>query len=457
MSLPVYQLPANGWKARHYQKPLWRYLCHGGKRAIAIWHRRAGKDDVGLNYAACLMHERACNAWYCLPEYAQGRKSVWTAINAHTGKRRIDEAFPVELRDNTNDNEMMIRFKTNGSTFQVVGSDQYDRTVGSSPALIIYSEWALANPSAWAYHRPILEENNGTALFITTPRGRNHAFDMYKHARQTTNWFCELLTAHDTGAMTSVQLAEALAEYRALYGSAGEAMWRQEYECDFSAALLGGFYSHEMAQVRSEGRISGVEPLPRPVDRAWDLGIGDDTSIWWFQAVGSQLFILDHYASSGVGLEHYHDVIRQREAERGWIHGTDYVPHDAKIKEWTSGRTRVETMQALGLRPMLVPLASIDDGINAVRRTLPLCVFHPRCEEGGISALEQYRREWDDEKKAFRASAVHDWTSHPADAFRYLAMSWRPAPLRVVKVPEPVGHVWRIPPPEEPRRGGIRL
>jgi hypothetical protein len=112
-------------------------------------------------------------------------------------------------------------------------------------------------------------------------------------------------------------------------------------------------------------------------------------------------------------------------------------------------------MQAMGLRPMLVPLSSIDDGINAARRTLPLCVFHPRCEDGGISALEQYRREWDDEKKAFRASAVHDWTSHPADAFRYLALSWRQAPLREVKVPKPVG--WHIPPPPEPRRGGMRL
>jgi phage terminase large subunit len=211
-----------------------------------------------------------------------------------------------------------------------------------------------------------------------------------------------------------------------------------------------------MAQLRAEGRVLPVEPLPdRPVHRAWDLGVGDDTSIWWFQAVGAQLFILDHYAASGVGLEHYRDVIEQRERERGWKHGDDYVPHDAKIKEWGSGRTRVETMQSMGLHPMLVPNASIDDGINAVRRALPLCVFHPRTEDGGISALEQYRREWDDDKKAFRASAVHDWTSHPADAFRYLALSWRPAPLRQVKVPKrPQG--WIIPPPPELQRG-IRL
>ena len=209
--------------------------------------------------------------------------------------------------------------------------------------------------------------------------------------------------------------------------------------------------------MRAEGRILEVEALPdRMVHRAWDLGIGADTSIWWFQAQGAQLVILDHYAASGVGVEHFAGVIEKKEKEHGWVGGHDYVPHDAKIKEWGTGRTRVETMAAIGLKPLLVPMASIDDGINAVRRTLPLCVFHPRTEHGGISALEQYRREWDDEKKAFRANAIHDWTSHPADAFRYLAMSWRPAPRLVAKEPERRGIVIP-PPPELNRRAGMVL
>jgi phage terminase large subunit len=451
-------LPHNGWLPRYHQLPLWRYLRNGGRRAVAIWHRRAGKDEVCLHHTAFSAMNRKGNYAYALPLYSQARKTIWESVNPHTGVRRISEVFPETLIESMSESEMFIRL-VNGSTFRLIGSDTYDSSlVGTSVAGVVFSEYALANPSAWAYARPVLEENDGWAVFISTPRGRNHCFDIYKHAMKTAGWFAELLTVEDTQALAPWQLAEAKAEYRALYGEAGEGQYAQEYMCDFAAGfLLGAFYAHEMSKVRSEGRVCEVEPLPRPVDRAWDLGIGDDTSIWWFQAVGSQLFILDHYASSGVGLEHYHDVIRQREGERGWIHGTDYVPQDAKIQEWTSGRTRVETMQTMGLRPMLVPRASIDDGINAVRRTLPLCVFHPRCEEGGISALEQYRREWDDEKKSFRASAVHDWTSHPADAFRYLALSWRSAPLRVVKPPEPVGNVWRIPPPAEPGRGGIRL
>jgi hypothetical protein len=190
------------------------------------------------------------------------------------------------------------------------------------------------------------------------------------------------------------------------------------------------------------------------VHRAWDLGVRDDTAVWWFQNVGSQCFVLDHYAASGVGVEHYAGEIEARAKRYGWTNGTDYVPHDAKIKEWGSGKTRVETMQHMGLSPMLVPLATIADGIHAVRQLLPMTVFHPRCEEG-IAALEQYAREWDDEKKAFRASAIHNWTSHPADAFRYLALA-RQKPI-VIKAREPVRRGIIIPPPQEIKRGGIRL
>lgn len=448
-------MPSAGWKPRRHQTRLWEYLQAGGERAFAVWHRRAGKDEICLQHAAVAAMKRPGNYWHCLPEYQMARKAIWTSVNAHTGKRRIDEAFPDVLRENVSDNEMFIRFK-NGSTWALIGSDRYDATVGAGVAGITYSEWALANPTAWAYHRPMLQENKGWAAFITTPRGHNHAKALFDHASKSKDWFCELLTAKDTGALTEGELAEALAEYQALYGEdVGSAQFQQEYLCSWNAAILGAFFSLEMAAVRSEGRISEqCVAIDRPVHVSWDLGVRDDTALWFFQVVGGQVFILDCYNASGVGLEHYADVISSREIRYGWKRGCDYVPHDAKIKEWGSGRTRVETMQSMGLNPMLVPMASIGDGINAVRRTLPLCVFHPRCEEG-ISALEQYRREWDDDKKAFRASAVHDWTSHPADAFRYLSMSWRAQPVRRPKIREPRG--WIIPPPKEPKRGGIIL
>jgi hypothetical protein len=432
---------------------LWKFLQAGGDRAMAVWHRRAGKDEICLHHAAVSAMKRPGNYWHCLPEYLMGRKAIWTAINSHTGKRRIDEAFPDMLRENFSDNEMFIRFK-NGSTWQIIGSDRYDQTVGAGVAGITYSEWALSNPTAWAYHRPMLQENQGWAIFITTPRGPNHAKAMFDHAMKSPEWFAELLTARDTGALTEAELAEALAEYCALYGEdAGTATFRQEYLCDWVAAVLGSFYALEMAQVRNEGRILDIEAIDAPVHCAWDLGVRDDTCIWLWQQVGAQIFILDVINASGVGVEWYAAEIEARENKYGWTHGTDFVPHDAKIREWGSGQTRVETMSRLGLKPMLVPLATIQDGINAVRQTLPFVVFHSRCEEG-INALEQYRREWDDEKKAFRASAVHDWTSHYADALRYLALARKNVTRRPIIEPQREGFI--IPPPRDvPQRGII--
>lgn len=396
-----------------------------------------------LHRAAIAAHERVASYWHCLPEYEQARKAIWTSVNPKTGKRRIDEAFPPEIRESKDEQQMFIRFK-NGSTWQVIGSDRYNSLVGAGIAGVTFSEWALCNPSSWGYIRPMVEENNGWAAFITTPRGRNHAKAMYDMAVADTSgrWFAELSTIHDTGALTAGQLDESLKEYMALYGEdVGRAQFEQEYECSFNAAILGAFYAREMLAVRSEKRIRPIVPLPgRPVHTAWDIGVKDDTSIWWFQVYQGRVFVLDCYTASGVGVDHYAEVCHAK----GWKRGVDYVPHDAKVKEWGTGKTRVETMRELGLNPHLVAMATKMDGINAVRRLLPLCIFDPACEKSGIPALEMYRREWDDERKTFRADEVHDWTSHPSDAFRYLAMAWREVPEHVVepKKPQPPGSVY---------------
>lgn len=453
------ELP-NKWQPRRYQYPLWNALQNEGKkRVIEIAHRRWGKDDLVLHHTAIEAHKRVATYWHCLPEYEQARKAIWNAVNPHTGIRRIDEAFPHELRDSKDEQQMFIRFK-NGSTWQVIGSDRYNSLVGAGVAGVVFSEWALCNPSSWGYIRPMMEENDGWAAFITTPRGRNHAKAMFDMAKANPRWFAEVSTVHDTGALSPSQIEESLKEYIALYGEdIGRAQFEQEYECSFNAAILGAFYAREMVAVRKEGRIAEIDPVPeRLVHRAWDIGVKDDTSIWWFQVVGTQVFILDCYTASGVGLDHFADVVHKRHEERGWKLGVDFVPHDAKVKEWGTGRTRVETMRDYGLRPELVPNATKMDGINAARQTLPRCVFHPRTEDVGISALEQYRREWDDDKKAFKVNEVHDWTSHLADAFRYLALSWRTIPEPVVETkPVPPPGKFMIPPPQQPSGRRIKL
>lgn len=455
------ELP-NNWQPRRYQFPLWNALQNEGKkRALVIAHRRWGKDDVILHHTAIEAHKRVATYWHCLPEYAQARKAIWNAVNPHTGIRRIDEAFPHSLRENTNDQEMFIRFK-NGSTWQVIGSDRYNSLVGAGVAGVVFSEWALCNPSSWGYISPMMRENSGWAAFITTPRGRNHAYTMFNSNKGRPDWYVEQSSIHDTKAITPEALQEILqTDYIDLYGEdIGRLQFEQEYECSFNAAILGAFYAREMVAVRKEGRIDPtLEAIEgRPVHRAWDIGVKDDTSIWWFQVVGAQVFILDCYSASGVGLDHYADVVQKRQEEHGWKSGVDFVPHDAKIKEWGSGRTRVETMREFGLNPQLCINASKMDGINAARQTLARCVFHDRCEEQGISALEQYRREWDDDKKAFKASEIHDWSSHLADAFRYLSLSWRVIPeVAEEKTPVAPPGKFIIPPPQQPPRSRIRI
>ena len=428
------------FRVRRYQRAFHQALVNRTHdRLIAIWHRRAGKDEIVLGAMRELALKDPGTYWHCFPEQKQARKAIWNGVNGHTGKRRILEAFPAAIIKRMQDDDMFIELH-NGATFQLIGSDRYDSTVGSGPKGIAYSEWALSNPSAWAYHSPMIRETKGFAAFITTPRGRNHTKTMYDRAAKSDDWFAELLTVDDTGALSQKDLDEALAEYVDLYGQdIGRGLYEQEYLCSFNAAILGAFYAREMAAVRREGRIAEIEPIPgQPVHRAWDIGVRDDTSIWWFQVVGMQVFILDCYTANGVGIDHYAEVVEKKRKETGWLDGTDFVPHDAKVKEWGTGRTRVETMQKFGLRPEVVHMASKLDGINAARQTLARCVFHPRTEAEGIAALEQYRREWDDEKKAFKANEVHDWTSHLADAFRYLAMAWRSAPAPKPDRPKPV-------------------
>ncbi|KKK87773.1 hypothetical protein LCGC14_2749900 [marine sediment metagenome] len=195
----------NNWNPRKYQMPAWLYLQKGGTLLYVIAHRRWGKDDVILHWTARSTQLRPGTYWHMLPQASQARKAVWDAVNPHTGIRRINEAFPVEIRETTREQEMLIVFKS-GSTWQVIGSDNYDSLVGSPPVGVAFSEWALAKPQAWAYLRPILAENGGWAAFITTPRGNNHAARMYESLQRDPKAMVILSTALDTDVFSQEQL-----------------------------------------------------------------------------------------------------------------------------------------------------------------------------------------------------------------------------------------------------------
>jgi len=417
---------------RWYQRPLHSYMLSGGTRAIEIAHRRWGKDEIALAVTCELLHRRVGSYWHCLPEYEQARKALWTQVNALTGRRRIDEAFPKEVRENTNEQEMFIRFK-NGSTWQLIGSDHYDRTVGAGPAGIVYSEWALANPSAWSYHRPMVVENGGWALFITTPRGHNHAHSLLEHAKtRREEWYAEVSSVLETKALTEGQLEEAKAEYQALHGlDAGRALFEQEYLCSFDAAILGAYFGAEMSRAEAEGRIGNVPVDPNcPVHTAWDLGKAVNNPIWCFQVIGGKPRIVDFYRPESDDLEQWCRWLD----DRGY-HGTDYVPHDILATEWGNRRTRYEMLKLLGRKPDRIPLVSVADGLQAGRVTINAATFdRGRCSLG-IDGLKNYRREWDDELKTFRENPVKDWAEHIGSAFRYLGLAWKAVRA---DVPKPV-------------------
>lgn len=416
--MPTIDLPANDWAPRDYQRKLWAALERGGKRAIAVWHRRAGKDDIGLHWAAVACHERVGTYWHLLPEAAQARKAIWDAINPHTGKRRIDEAFPMALRETTREHEMLIKFKI-GSTWQVVGSDNYDSLVGSPPVGVVFSEWALANPAAWAYIRPILAENGGWSLFIYTPRGRNHGSTFYENHKGDPEWFVERLRADQTSVFSGQQLERERTEYIREFGPTdGENRFRQEYLCDFNAAVIGAYYAREMAAADDEKRVTKV---PREagfeVITAWDLGIGDSTAVWFAQIVGREVRIIDYLENSGVGIDWYAQQLKAKL----YTYGETILPHDAQPKQLTSGKSVRDTLSDFGFKVRVLSQSKIMDGINAARLLLPKCVFDGEKCRRGIEALRQYRQDWDEERRVFHDRPRHDWASHGADAFRYLA------------------------------------
>lgn len=422
MSKP--RLP-EGWAPRSYQHDLWAYLELGGKRADVAAHRRWGKDEVALHWTARNAVKKAGVYWHMLPEAGQARRAIWTAINPHTGRLRIDEAFPRSIRARTLDGEMRIELK-NGATWQVLGSDNYDSLVGAPPVGVVLSEWALAKPEAWTYLRPILAENDGWALFLWTPRGRNHATRSFEAREKDPDWFTLRSPATQTDVFSPEQLAKEKAELVAEAGSAeeGEARFATEYLVDFDAASPGAYYGSLLREAADQGRVARVPYDPAlKVDTAWDLGIDDYTAIWFFQQAGREVRAIDYFETSGEGLQ---SIVREAIASKPYVYGTHYLPHDVMVRELgAAGRSRLETLGGLGVMPINVGVAGDpEDRINAARQMIPMTWFDAERCAVGIDRLRAYRKRWNKATSSY-AGPLHDAASHGADAFGEFAVNRR--------------------------------
>jgi hypothetical protein len=402
----------------------WEYLENGGKHAELVWHRRSGKDELGLHRTAVASFERPAGYWYMLPKYNQARKAIWDAVNPHTGKKRIDEAFPHELRKNINNQEMKMTF-LNNSVFQVVGSDNPDSLVGSPPAGIVYSEWALSNPDVRAYLRPIIMENNGWQIFNTTPRGRNHAKRTLDSARKDPKAFAQVLTAHDTGIFTKEQLDQELQSYIDDFGEDyGISKFEQEYLCSFDAANIGAILARSIVEAERTGRVGehiDYDPRGAKIEISSDIG-RRDTSAWYFwQPRYKGFHIVDHDSGFGLDAEQWCERLAARLAEYGSdALGKIWLPHDARAKTFAAKHSAVEIfVNFFGADKIAItPDSKKSDRVNASRVMIKNVAFSDKCEKG-LEALRAWAYKWDDDKKMFSSEPDHDWASHDGDAFSY--------------------------------------
>mgnify|MGYP006921301442 CR=1 FL=1 len=396
---------------------------------MAVWHRRAGKDLFAINFMTCAAVQRVGLYWHLLPTYNQGRKIVWQGMTKD-GRAFLDH-IPESLISGKNDTDMRITFK-NGSIYQVVGTDDPDRLVGPNPIGLVFSEYSLQDPKAWDLLRPILAENEGWALFIYTSRGHNHGYTMKKLALKNSGdntadkyrWFYSELRAGNHGTKRddgSPVISDEAIEAEREAGMAEE-MIQQEFFCSFDAPLVGAYYGQQMIDADKQKRITNVPYDPQlEVDTAWDLGMDDTTTIWFFQEYGLELRLIDYYEASGEGLQHYAKILR----EKNYAYGRHLAPHDIMVRELGTGKSRLETARSLGIPFTVVTRHDVEDGINAVRMTIPMCWFdQERCSRG-IEALRQYRKEFDEKTKCFSGKPLHDWSSNGSDAFRILAWGRR--------------------------------
>lgn len=345
---------------------------------------------------------------YLAPLYKQAKAAAWKTLKGAV------PSPPAKI----NESELRADFP-NGAQIKLLGADDYDALRGQHLDGIVLDEYALIDPAAWGeVIRPALSVKRGFGIFIGTPKGRNHFWKLYQDARHDELWLTATYTYRDSGVIDAEEIALARRQMT-------PDEFAQEYECSWEAALKGAYYARQLEAARASGRIKAVPWEPAlPVQTFWDLGWSDATAIVFIQQVGRELHVIDYLEASGEGLEHY---VREV-ARKPYLYGRHYLPHDAgHAQQGLEGKTLAQQAQAMGLRPVTV-LGNTTDvlpGIDTARRILARCWFDETKCALLLDALSAYRQEWDDKRQDWRQKPLHDWASHGADAFRYMAITVR--------------------------------
>lgn len=410
------------FKCRPYQYDAWKALKSGKNRLVCCWHRGCGKDLLFLNALIDIMSEKPGVYLHCFPKYAQGKKAIWTSVHQTDEGESMAylDHIPKELIKGKNGTEMMIQLK-NGSIYCIMGLDgrNAERARGMNPNFVILSEYAYMDPEAWQTLEPRISQNKGTAVFLSTPNGQNHFYNLYNYAKQNPDrYYASLLTIEDTQTISLDHINQLREE------GFPEDFIQQEYYCSFTRGAEGSYYGKFIQKARDDDRITSLPIIPDlPCHTAWDIGIGDATAIWTFQALRNGTYnLINYYENQGEGLEHYVNVLNEYKAKNRIIWGRHFVPHDMQNREFTSGVDRLTSAREFGYEMTIIPRKPIAEGIQAVRTILPLCSFDAVNCKYGIQCLDFYRKKYNDSLKTYYDEPLHDKYSHGADAFRMAAI-----------------------------------
>lgn len=383
--------------------------------SVLVAHRRFGKTVFCVNelIARAAANERPeARYGYVAPLLVQAKDIAWTYL------KRFTAPIPgIQVRET----ELWVELP-NGARIRLYGADNAERLRGLYFDGLVMDEYAQMSPHVWPeIVRPMLADRQGWALFIGTPMGRNHFHALYDQAQNDDTWLAARFPASATDVLAKDELAAA-------QKAMSPQQFAQEFECSFQAGVPGAYYAAGLDAAEADGRLGRVPWEPRlPVITAWDLGIGDATAIWFAQVLGNEVRIVDYYEAQGAALSHY---VKHLHA-LPYVYGEHLLPHDVAVRELGTGTTRLETLRSLGLKARVLKALPLEDGIEAVRALLPRCWFDRQKCARGLDALRLYRPVFDPRAKLFSARPLHDWTSHAADAFRYLAAGLpKPKPVQ---------------------------
>jgi hypothetical protein len=391
------------YKPREHQLKV-HELLEGKRFAVVVAHRRFGKTVAALNHLireAVLNEKETPRYAYIAPTYGQAKRVAWDYLVKYT----------TPLGGTNNISELRVDFW--GRRIQLYGSDNPDSLRGQYFDGVIIDEVGDQNPKIWTdIVRPALTDRKGWCLFIGTPKGHNHFKELRDRAEKESDWGLLEFKASETGVVDAVELLQAKNEM-------GEDKYRQEFECSFDAAVEGSYYGQILNELEEKKHMQEIprEEISRTFT-AWDLGMGDSTSIWVAQLVGTEVRLLDYYENHGVGLDHYVKWIKDND----YLKAEHILPHDVRVRELGTGKSRMEMLEESGLEVKIAPKMGLDDGIQAVRRLLPRCWFNVPKVQTGLNCLRNYRRDYDEKRKIFYERPLHDWSSHGSDSFRYLAL-----------------------------------